>query len=64
MLGRHSLNLIISASSEAVGGLQVLGNRGPLSRRDPGQVFATAARDCKTPEHGDDIEAVTAGIPA
>lgn len=44
--------------------LQVLGNRGPLSQRDPGQVFATAARNCKTPEHGDDIEAVTASITA
>ena len=44
--------------------LQVLGNRGPLSQREPGQVFATAARNCKTPEHGDDIEAVTSGIAA
>lgn len=40
--------------------VQVLGNRGPLSARDPGQVFATSARDCKIPQHGDDLEAVTA----
>lgn len=45
-------------------GSQVLGNRGPLSAREPGQVFATPARDCKEPQHGDDIEAVTAGIAA
>lgn len=38
--------------------VQVLGNRGPLSARDPGQVFATSARDCKIPQHGDDLEAV------
>ena len=29
--------------------VQLLGNHGPLSARNPGQVFERAARDCKTP---------------
>ena len=29
--------------------VQLLGNHGPLSEREPGQVFETAARDCKVP---------------
>jgi hypothetical protein len=29
--------------------VQLLGNHGPLSQRDPGQVFEKAARNCKIP---------------
>lgn len=56
----HATVVFCISDLKAPGDVQVLGNRGPLSARDPGQVFATAARDCKIPEHGDDLEAVTA----